>query len=268
MCCFSVVSPIGMIARLFSLLAPPVHVSATNIFARMAAPGEQVLAYSMNIDTKQPVAMILPLPVVVGSGEDAVKFVSLEKQPRMFERLHALFEIMQPAARKGGFSISLSAPRPKLVVHEVGSFIASYVPTRADFTRLDERFRIPDVLFDAVPHYVDYGFAVFQFAPGKKTVHPMAMRFPTRAPDKLFFPTVHVHDGRFKPKAKFDHALYYQTPRRIQVGEYMPYGAFENDAVGWAVPNDSYEGLVSPNDAIMMRKLHKRLPNVDTWIAA
>lgn len=268
MCCFSVATPVGLVARLLGALAPPVHVSATNIFARMVAPGEQVLAYSMNIDTKQPVAMILPLPVVVGSGEDAVTFISLEKKPRLFENFRALFEIMQPLARKGGLQLTRSAPLQKLVVHEVGSFIASYVPGRADFTRLDERFRIPDVLFDAVPEYADYGFAVFQFQPGKKTIHPMAMRFPTRAPDKLFFPTVHVHDGRFKPTAKFDHALYYQTPRRTQVGEYMPYDAFENDAVGWGTPNDSYEGLVAPNDALLRRTLRKRLPNADTWIAA
>jgi hypothetical protein len=268
MCCFSVASPIGLVARLFSALTPPVHVSATNIFARMLPDGVQALAYSMNLDTKQPVAMILPLPVVPGSGEDAVKFVSLEKHPRMFERLHGLFEFLQPAARKGGLSLSISLPRQKLVVHEVGSFIASYVPARADFTRLDERFRIPDVLFDAVPAYADYGFAVFQFAPGKKTVHPMAMTFPTRAPDRLFFPTVHVHDGTFKPKAKFDHALYYQTKRRTQVGEYVPYGAFENDAVAWTLSNESFEGLLEPGDAILRRTLRKRLPNADVWIAA
>jgi hypothetical protein len=77
-----------------------------------------------------------------------------------------------------------------------------------------------------------------------------------------------VHDGRFKRTAKFDHSLYYQTPRRTAVGEYIPYGAFENDAVGWSAPNDSYEGLVASNDAMLMRKLRKRLPNADTWIAA
>ena len=265
MCCFSVVSPIGWIARLVSALTPPVHVSATNIFARMLSPGVQALAYSMNLDTKQPVAMILPLPVVVGSGEDAVTFISLEKQPRMFERLHELFEFQQPSRAKGGFSLSM--PRQKLVVHQVGSFIASYVPSRADFTRLDEQFRVPGVLFDAVPAYADYGFAVFQFQPGKKTIHPMAMTFPTRAPDKMFFPTVHVHDGRFKRTAKFDHALYYQTKRRTQVGEYIPHGAFENDAVGWTAPNETYEGLVEARDAVLRRTLRKRLPNVDTWIA-
>jgi hypothetical protein len=266
MCCFSIVTPIGLIARLANALTPPVHVSATNIFARMLSPGVQALAYSMNLDTKQPVAMILPLPVVVGSGEDAVRFISLEKHPRMFERLHDLFVFAQPAARKGGFS--LSRGMPKLVVHEVGSFIASYVPTRADFARLDERFRIPEVLFDAVPVYADYGFAVFQLTPGKTTVHPMAMTFPTRAPDQLFFPTVHVHDGTFKPKAKFDHALYYQTARHTSVGEYVPYGSFEGDAVAWTLPNESFEGLLEPSFAMLRRKLRARLPNADVWIAA
>ncbi len=266
MCCFSVASPIGWAARFVRAFTPPVHVSATNIFARMVAPGSQVLAYGMNLDTKQPVAMILPLPVVVGSGEDAVTFISLEKQPHMFERFHALFEFAQTSRSKGGLSRSL--PRQKLVVHQVGSFIASYVPTHDDFTRLDEQFRIPEVLFDAVPAYADYGFAVFQFQPGKKTIHPMAMRFPTRAPEQLFFPTVHVHDGRFKQTAKFDHSLYYQTKRRTAVGEYIPSGAFENDEVAWMAPTDSYEGLVEANDAMLRRKLRKRLPNADTWIAA
>ena len=42
MCCFSAATPVGWIARLISALTPPVHVSATNIFARMVAPGEQV----------------------------------------------------------------------------------------------------------------------------------------------------------------------------------------------------------------------------------
>jgi hypothetical protein len=268
MCCFSVATPVGLVASLVRALTPPVHVSSTNIFARMLSPGVQGLAYSMNIDAKEPVAMILPLPVVPGSGEDAVKFISLEKHEHMFSTFHYMFEIVMPAARKGGPRLSLGIQRQTLVVHKVGSFIASYVPSRADFSRLDARFRMPDVLFDAVPAYADYGFAVFQLEPGKKTIHPMALSFPTRAPDQLFFPTVHVHDGTYKPKAKFDHSLYYQTKRRTAVGEYMPHGAFEGDAVGWQAPNERYEGLVEPGDALLRRKLRKRLPNVDTWIAA
>ncbi|MFN0252353.1 MAG: hypothetical protein ACKV2T_36090 [Kofleriaceae bacterium] len=268
MCCFSVATPIGLVASLVRAFTPPVHVSSTNIFARMLSPGVQGLAYSMNINAKKPVAMILPLPVVPGSGEDAVKFISLEKHEHMFTRFHDLFEIMAPLARKGGPRLSFGIQRQTLVIHKVGSFIASYVPSRADFTRLDTRFRMPEVLFDAVPAYADYGFAVFQLEPGKKTIHPMALSFPTRAPDQLFFPTVHVHDGTFKPTAKFDHSLYYQTKRCQAPSQHIAPGAFEGDAVGWGPPQERYEGLVEAGDALLRRKLRARLPNVDTWIAA
>jgi hypothetical protein len=255
-CCFSIASaPAGIIGRLF---APKVHVSKTNIFARMIAPGVQALAYGMNLSTAREIAMILPLPVVPGSGDDAVEFLSLVNDPRMFDDLGALFAPpMQPLARKGGIA-RLSQSMPTLVVHEIGAFVASYVPRREDFTRLDERFRMPKVLFDAVPHYADYGFAVFQLAPGKVTVHPMALTFPTRTPDKLFFPTVHVHDGRFHTTAKFDHALYYQ-----RTGD-----ADGTDEVGWMKPRKSYAELVVVDQAMARRTLHAKRPNEDVWIAA
>jgi hypothetical protein len=262
MCCFSVTTPVGLLARLFQR---PVHVSATNIFARMISPGVQGLAYGMDLETRHPVAMVLPLPVAPGSGEDAVTFVDLSKDPQMFSDLSALFTMMQPAAAKGGFSLPSRGPS-RLVVHKVGAFVASYVPTRADFSRLDPRFRLPDVLFDAVPHYADHGFAVFQLEPGKVTVHPMALRFPTRDPERLFFPTVHVHDGRFHATAKFDHALYYQTLRRSLTGP--TFAPLDGDPVGWGTPRKSYEGLIEPDHAVIRRTLRGRLANQDTWLAA
>ena len=38
----------------------------------------------------------------------------------------------------------------------------------------------------------------------------MAFEFPRANPRQLFFPTVHIHDGKVHPTAKFDHALYCQ----------------------------------------------------------
>lgn len=254
MCCFSIGAPVGIIARLF---ARPVHVSSTHIFARMIAPGVQALAYGLNLSTTREVAMILPVPVVPGSGDDALRFVSLEREPRMFEELDALFAEVREPLRRGGLP-AFRAAAPTLVVHQIGSFIASYVPRRADFTRLDARFRLPDVLFDAVPAYADYGFAVFQLAPGKVTVHPMAMTFPTRAPDRLFFPTVHVHDGKFRAAARFDHALYYQRPGPAEPG----------DETAVEPPRKAYAELVAPAQPIARRTLRAKLPNADTWIAA
>jgi hypothetical protein len=257
--CIVTLQPLnGLLAPLF---ARKVHLSQTRIFARMLEPGRQGLAYAMNLDTRLEVAMVLPLPVAPGAGEDAVRFVDLSDTPRMFEELAALFE--EPPLRTlaiGGLARA-QTPRPKLVVHDVGAFVASYVPGRSDFDRLDERFRLPAVVFDAVPEYADHGFAVFQLKPGKVTVPPMALTFPTRMPDRLFFPTVHVHDGRFHARARFDHALYYQHPR----SEELQRGG---DVVGWGNPARGYGGLVDPTRPVVRRTLRGRLRNADTWIGA
>ena len=265
MCCFSITTPVGWFARLFAV---PVRVSATNIFARMVADGRQALAYGMNLSARAPIALVLPLPVAPGSGEDAVRFVDLAAEPRMFAELRELFEPPRMAARKTGGLALPSVSRPRLIVHAVGSFVASYVPTVADFDRLDPQFRLPRVLFDAVPRYADHGFAVFQLAPGKVTVHPMALSFPTRDPARLFFPTVHVHDGRFHATARFDHALYFQTPRHRERPTTITLGALDRDVVGWMMPHKDYAGLVVPQQPLVRRTLHGRRANDDTWLPA
>lgn len=264
MCCFTAAAAPGLFARLFQR---PIHVSWTRIFARMREPGVQALAYSMNLDAAASVAMVLPLPVAIGSGEAALQFIDLSAHSRMFFELQELFEFQPVAAARGGFQVA-EQPRQTLVVHRVGSFVASYVPTRADFDRLDPRFRLPSALFDAVPHYADYGFAVFQLEPGKSTVHPMAFTFKSRAATQIFFPTVHVHDGRFHQRALFDHALYYQTPRCREQPTTVPVGSFEGDAVAWRPAGRDYAGLVVPGQPMVRRTLHGRFPNQDTWIAA
>ena len=101
-----------------------------------------------------------------------------------------------------------------LVVFEVGSFIASFVPSLKDFARLDAQFRIPDSTWAKLPQYKDWGFAVFKLKknekPDGKKIHPMAFEFPRADPRRLFFPTVHIHDGTVPQRAKFDHMLFAQ----------------------------------------------------------
>jgi hypothetical protein len=225
----------------------------------MLAPGVQCLAYGMTMEATQDVAMILPLPVRPGSGPAAVRFIDLGAHSNMFRELAALFA--EPMlARKGGFQ--MPALRQRLEVHEVGSFIASYVPTRADFNWLDPRFRVPGVLFDAVPEYADYGFAVFQLAPGATTVHPMAFSFPTREIERLFFPCVHLHDGRWHATATFDHTLYYQHPKAVVLG-----ATNDGDASSTVLPARDYVKLVDAARPMLRRELRGRAPNADTWIA-
>lgn len=193
MCCFS---------------GPVRHVSGTKIFARLLPDGQQLLVYAMQVQLERELAMILPLPVSAGAGDDAVHFINLAGEEEFFAQLEAAFPpiAVAPAARQ-----FLGPPmRKALPVLDVGRYVASFVPSPRDFERLDARFRLPSQLLPALPLYQDYGFAVFQLKPGKQQqkLQPMALSFTPREPRALFFPTVHVHDGSVPHQANFDHALF------------------------------------------------------------
>jgi hypothetical protein len=262
MCCFSPVSaPVGLLARLFSSLhTPTVHVADTSIFARFTGITTQALVYSMELSVAGDVAMILPLPVRPGSGEDGATFVSLADHAKFFDNMRSLFTMPMPAqarSAKGGFHLPL--PEPRLKVHEVGSFEASFVPTMRDFGRLDERFRLPDSVWRGLGMYEDWGFAVFRLKAGrKKHIHPMALRFETRDRERIFFPTVHVHDGQVHADARFDHELYYQRASAT--------GAHASDMRAFMQPASDALGLVAKDASVFRRELRGRLPNQDTWI--
>ncbi len=202
MCCFS----------------GPVHVHGTRIFGRLDGSGWQALVYEMKYDASNPVAMVLPLPVDRSFGDDAVRFVDLSGYPTFFTDLEAGFaDLIDDADGDFGRGRTLSLP-----VQRVGDFEASFVPTVTDFGRLDRRFRIDATVWRSVPGANDAGFAVFQLRPGRFDTHPMAFGFRTREPSKVFFPTVHIHDGTVPVEARFDHVLYMQArhgqPRGFEAG--------------------------------------------------
>jgi hypothetical protein len=187
-------------------------VADTNIFAREAKDGRQFLVYSMQFKSGEDLAMILPIPTPGASAEDAVKFISLKKYETFFDDLRKGF----PAPKSDTLGDHSNAPKPggRLVVVEVGDFIASFVPALKDFSRLDERFRLPEGVWEKLPQYKEFGFAVFKLKKPEKDrskVHPMAFEFPRLDKKVLFFPTVHIHDGKVSEKAKFDHSLFCQV---------------------------------------------------------
>ena len=240
-------------------------VGNTNIFARLTGSGSQILVYSMTVGATADVAMILPVPVPPNSPEDAVRFINLERYPHLFDDLRNLF----PGLVSGGIPIA-AAPRgaaaPPLVVHDVGAFEASFVPTLADFARLDARFTLPPQTWAQLPAYADWGFAVFKLkgleARAKKQFHPMAFEFPTRKPDALFFPTVHVHDGQVHETAHFNHELYCQIPAAAAGKGWfpatMPLVPFVDVARA--------ENTLDPNQALYRRMMSGPAPNQDQWI--
>ncbi len=243
MCCFS---------------GPVKRVADTQIFARMTAPGTQAVVYSMLLDTKSEVAMILPVPVKPGSGEKAVRFLDFSACEDFFVALNLGFLV--GGFGGGGPKADRQAP-PPLEVQSVGSFDASFVPTVADFSRLDERFRLPAKTWDQLPAYADHGFVVFKLKAGNARVHPMAFTFPTRDATQLFFPTVHVHDGKVHATATFDHLLY--TQGRIAGAtrwreSFVPAGKFME--VG------PTQGLVVAGEHAYRYSISGRFKNKDVWV--
>jgi len=205
MCCFS---------------GPVSEVADTGIFAR-SVDGWQFLAYHMTYATIGEIAMVLPLPVPPNPGDGAVRFINLEKYPTFFEALDSGFIAWHTLDLTKLLGSPPVGPQ-KLRVHQVGSFEASFVPHLQAFDRLDKRFRIPSDVWNQLPKYDDYGFAVFKLnktaAAGRilrHRLHPMAFRFRQRTPERLYFPTVHIHDGHFHAEAHFDHALFYQSSAPI-----------------------------------------------------
>ena len=192
------------------------EVRNTRIFARLDGRGSQMLIYQMALRVAQEVAMVLPIPVRAATGEDAVRFFSFAAYADVFADLHSLFPVPRAAfgmAEPFGAPAS-AASAPILKVHSVGAYDASFVPSIADFSRLDERFRLPNQVWEKLPGYREFGFAVFKLKGGDFEAHPMAFLFPTARVDQLFFPTLHIHDGEVHEQEEFDHTLYCQALRQ------------------------------------------------------
>lgn len=185
------------------------EVKNTRIFARLGEHGDQALIYQMSVSVPRDLAMVLPVPVKKGTGEKEVKFYDFSKYDRVFEDLWEMFPVSN-LTYGDPFAAAPAAANRSLQVVSVGAYDASFVPTSADFSRLDERFRLPEGTWEKLPGYQEFGFAVFKLKQGKAQVHPMAFSFPTALARTVFFPTMHIHDGKIHAKETFDHTLYVQ----------------------------------------------------------
>lgn len=163
---------------------PVREVSATNIFARADKENAQFLVYEMRVAATEPVAMVLPLPVDQSKGENGVRFIDLQGYPNLFESLYFTFS---PPPKNAEYFMGMGGGGRSLAVQKVGAYDASFVPTIADFLRLDERFRLPDETWKKLPAYKDWGFAVFKLRPGEQRYHPMAFSFDRKSDAALFF---------------------------------------------------------------------------------
>ncbi|HZQ06560.1 MAG TPA: hypothetical protein VFD70_08265 [Anaerolineae bacterium] len=178
------------------------RVANTRIFARPTGQATQYLVYQIEYESQNDLALIIPIPTPPGTASDAVRFIDLSGYPVFFANLASGF----PVARGGVVNASAHTP-----AQQVGSFGASFLPSLADFSQLDTRYRISDEMWKQLPEYNDYGFAVFILRADAQMTHPIALEFPVRNPNLLYFPTVNLHASTFEQDSYFDHDLFCQA---------------------------------------------------------
>lgn len=263
MCCFA---------------GPVLSVRNTSIFGRLTERGTQFLVYQMEFSSAGANAMILPLPTALPAREDAVRFLDLKGYGSFFADLQVGFPVRQPfqlsRSRSAAAGVAVAAAAP-LEVHEVGDYVASFVPSQSDFGRLDPAFRISKETWAKIPTYGDYGFAVFQLKSHSGKPHPMAFEFDTRMPDAAFFPTVHIHDGEVHAVDAFDHALYVQDARFDRAaGSYDDHDTVDratqlvrsDRAVGAFADAERAKGVLDPHLLVHRRDMRGTFPNRDVLL--
>ena len=258
MCCFA---------------GPVRSVTSTRIFGRLTGVGTQFIAYQMKYRSDALNAMILPLPTVKKPGEDAVRFVDLSGYDRFFADLDRGF-MHRPKSRSLFLPAINSAIDRPLKVHKVGNFDASFVPTMKDFDRLDPRFTISKDVWAQLPEYQDWGFAVFQLHELAGEPHAMAFEFQTRQKETVFFPTVHIHDGKVHGEEEFDHTLYTQHAGLDAIAGEASFrpdpGTKMMRSTGPAskfVKTEKTQGLVDGDLLVHRRQMKGTFTNNDVWIS-
>ena len=253
---------------------PIISVGRTQIFARTTTRKTQFLVYQMNYESTTDNAMILPIPVRQPVSETSLRFIDLSEYETFFEDLDNGFPYI-PQRNSIGCSAQVDSElKSGLIVFEVGSYIASFVPSISDFSRLDSRFALPKATWKQLPQYENFGFAVFQLASGSLKPHPMAFEFE-KSGNNIVFPTLHIHDGDVHETEEFDHLLYLQHAGM----DSRVYGYENSDvedkstglvrslqvAKQFCDPEAS-RGIIDGNLLVHRRRIHGDHPNRDTEI--
>jgi hypothetical protein len=92
----------------------------------------------------------------------------------------------------------------------------------------------------------------------------MAFRFPSLNRSRLYFPTVHIHDGEIHDKEEFDHSLFCQ----ITAGDHSSLSnRLESEQLAGAFMDvEKCEGVIDANEHVYRKLINGRHRNQDIWI--
>lgn len=183
-------------------------VSNTKIFvAPYDDDHRQIIVYSNEVDTHvRNNTMILPVP-----NPQSVELLDFSHYPQFFSDCAASFRDMGSRSFALANSLSRSAPSDPLPVFNVGSYIATIVPSVSEFRRLDtNHFTINDEVSAMLSRQYDptFGFIVCKLRIGSHRYHPFAYTHYIHDSHHVFVPTYHYHPHGGGHRADWDHRIY------------------------------------------------------------
>jgi hypothetical protein len=235
------------------------EVGGTKIFVGDVGDGKHGCVYSMTAKIDKPVAMVLPVPVAE-QKDDAVEFVNLEGCEDFFVDLDECWY----SKSRGRGMLSFGGPAcagEMLKVHDVGQYIASFVPSLAYFAKLSPEFRLSSNAVKSFRNYSGWGYAVFQLKESSKEAdfHPMGFKYTPKDKDVLFFPTVHIHDGEsYHDRSDYDHTLYAQPDVASEHNYWDPSDCFPPKHLA-----DKAKGFLSHERGLFKIRVYGKKPNLD-----
>jgi hypothetical protein len=167
----------------------------------------QITIYSNEVATRTKNAMILPVP-----NPESIELLDLSKYSKFFEDCDNCFVRIPTLSLTRSYNLPhMYATSSILPVVQVGSYMASIVPSFDDFVRIDTSvFDIDDTLLSmlAKNYREGFGFIVCLLKEGSHTYHPFAYTHRMKNPNRLFIPTRHYHPGETNTYADWDHTIY------------------------------------------------------------
>ncbi len=223
-----------------------IQAANTRIFARPTPDGHEFLAYQFDYDADGPIALIIPLPTPTDSSDDSVRFIDLSGYPEFFADMEKGF----PYAR--GVAMTRKMTKPK-----ENAYQATFLPTLQDLASIEEDLRIPETVWQQLPEYNEFGFAVIKLSPDVHPFYPLALEFPMRNPNLLYFPTFHIRAGQAPEEAVFDHDLFCQA----RAGWLRTY-----DVASSFMDIERAQGVIDPGERVSRMTVQGMHPNSDILV--
>lgn len=183
------------------------------LFAALEGPRQRLALY-FHACTTAPLTLVLPVPLAADAGPDDLHEVPLDERAAywFFSILERGFPNIRPRLVGEEVDCLCRECRSYSTIATIENAVGARLPLTLAVSRAaastEMRPAIARVV-EAIPLFVDWGFALMTIEPGEWEIRTTALAFRTRYPGALYLPTMHtsLDTGEL---VDYAHDLYFQ----------------------------------------------------------